>query len=117
MSTFCCPGHDPLLRAGFLTCGECREPSYATDASWISETQILVAFEQAHKPGCPHRRQPHLVLIETTSDKQSVPLVDAPRRCKGTVRHGPRRGQQCSKPVGAQSAYCTMHDPARQGST
>jgi len=114
MGSSWCPAHDPLILAGFLICGECDEVSYPVDAEWIDVTQILVAFEQAHAPRCPHQRQPHLVLVDTMSADQSVPLVPQPRRCKGTVGSGPRRDQPCRNPAAAWSRYCAHHDPARK---
>jgi hypothetical protein len=111
------PDCDPVLTAGRLTCCHCQEVSYASDADWITDTLILAAFGQDHKPWCSQRRQPNLVLVDITSDDRSVPLVDSPQRCRDTVRHGPRRGQQCTLKAAPRSVYCAAHARTRQEST
>lgn len=107
-----CPDCDPATAAGYTTCGDCQACSYPLDACWITDRLILVTFEDGHTPEC-RGPGPRTVLLDQDAEDETIPRIP-PRTCRGTVRTGSRRGQPCTKPAAAGSAYCAQHDPDRE---
>lgn len=47
-----CPDHDPMLRAGILTCPACGRVSYPTDAIWLDPRLTMATYPAP----CEHTR-------------------------------------------------------------
>ncbi len=106
-----CPAHDPLLVAGWLTCG-CGLVRYPTRAEWVGDALILAEFEDhGYAPGCQARHGGKVVLVDLDAESQEVPPVIRPRHCRATAA---TTGRQCKSPARPGSAYCGRHDPERQ---
>lgn len=48
-----CTDHDPLVRAGIITCRNCGRIAYPTDAAWLDANVIMASFPSA----CDHTRE------------------------------------------------------------
>jgi hypothetical protein len=106
-----CRDHDPILHAGYVTCGTCGAESWPTDAEWVTGELVLAAFAPEHEPGCPWRGHPRTVLLDLGQDDRKVPSVERPRRCRGIAV---TTGQQCRHYARPGSGYCRSHDPQRR---
>ena len=105
-----CPDHDPLLLATSIICGTCKSESFPVDADWMPDGTILASFDAVHEPWCTRRPDFGMVLLVPGADPL-VPRVQRPRTCRGTTR----AGRPCRNPAGKASAWCSSHDPDRQG--
>jgi hypothetical protein len=104
-----CPDHDPLLRAGFVTCDSCGRVAFPTDAAWLDADGPLViaAFPRL----CQHYPRSEVRVI----DVEKLPVVDFDaarydpgRRCAGRTRAGAR----CRAHARPGSDFCAQHDRA-----
>lgn len=105
---------DPILAAGRIVCGSCRRESFPLAAEWVDDTLILVTFEQNHSPACSRQSDCGTVLVDLDADEPEVPYVPRPRMCRGVVRSSSQAVRPCKRLAGRGSAYCVIHDPARQ---
>jgi hypothetical protein len=107
-----CADHDPILAAGYVTCGQCGGVSWPTDAEWVTGTLVLVTYAPEHEPGCPWRGHPRTVLLnEGQDDDPGIPSVERPRRCRGTAKS---TGRPCRHYAQPGSGYCAHHGPTRR---
>ena len=91
-----CAAHDPLLLAGYLTCGRCRECSYPSAAAWLDARLIVATFAA----GCEH-------VDEQTRVIDPARLV-IESRCMATTRQGRRCRNQARD---AGEPFCRVHAP------
>lgn len=109
-----CPDCDPVVAAGYNTCGGCHGRAYALDAAWITDRLIMTSFGPIDgDPGCTGSHRARLVLLDVDAEDSAIPRIQ-PRTCRGTVRADSRKGQPCRNAPATASAYCYRHDPARQ---
>jgi hypothetical protein len=107
-----CPGHDPILHAAPITCGNCGAVSWPADAEWVTGALVLAAYAPEHERGCPSRGLPAAVLLDVSQNDPEVPaLPQRPRRCRGTAATTGRRCRGYARPG---SAFCVRHDPLRE---
>lgn len=92
---------DAIVRAGWLPCGQCREPAYASTAAWVGDEQIIATYE----PTCPHP-QPRTVLVDVTAMHHDP-------RCIATTRAGTRCRNR-AHPSGGWG-LCVNHTPDHPG--
>lgn len=107
-----CPNHDPILVAGYNTCGTCGATSYPTDADWVGEGQVLATFASTCQPSCPRRGPARTILLEFGADPV-IPEVQRPRLCRAIAATTGRRCRGYAQPG---SGYCHHHNPARRPS-
>lgn len=107
-----CASHDPIVAAGYITCGACGTDSWPAEAEWITPELILAAFDQTHAPACPGRHTAcgTVLLDATIAGAGHVPAVTRPRLCRGTTV----AGRACRAYAQAGSGYCAQHRPDRQ---
>jgi hypothetical protein len=105
----CCPGHDPIIAAGWINCGNCRSRSYPAAAEWLTDAIVIATFGTTHNPGCPDPAEFGTILLDTTTGGL-VPRVQRPGRCRAIAAS---TGQPCRGYVRPGSGYCHTHQPPK----
>jgi hypothetical protein len=98
---------DPLLKAGYRRCRECRRAAFPVDAIWLDAGgQVLASYPAS----CAHQRAAVVVLnvaagTETAAKYPDPELYLAGRRCAARNRHH----RNCGSFAAAGSAFCHRH--------
>jgi hypothetical protein len=87
-----CADHDPILAAGYNTCGACRGRAWPVTAEWITDALILAAFGPVDgEPGCSGHHKPRILLVDLDAEDNTIPR--APERTRAEVAQ--RCGTSC----------------------
>jgi hypothetical protein len=101
-----CAEHDPITRAGPLTCASCSAESYPGDAAWLDNGTILAAYTSTHKPACPAPAVYGIVIL-VPGGTGLLPPVQRPRKCHAIAVS---TGSPCKNRSVPGSVYCRQHD-------
>jgi hypothetical protein len=96
---------DPLIRARFVRCDTCGRIGFPTDATWIDDRLLLVAYPAM----CSHVPARTAVVDPTQISRFSladVSLYAPGRRCAGIAFTTRKR---CRSHAEAGSEFCSWH--------